>query len=185
MAYQYVAIGIFGAFFLRNVARALAPPRQPRSSQAAVSPDTEKAGFLSSTTLPHESIVLRFLEAIDTVASTPVWLHRFGPEWTVCRMALLSVIVTLNIAFCLVSSTSLALVSCPGLSAGENQAIDTTLRNPTTAKESLAILFARRCGRMVLANLPILFATMGRNNLVSIFTGTSPRAGGGTPVRDS
>lgn len=161
LAYQYIIAGIVGAFVLRNLAlklsRALSPRRRP-SSQSPGSPDTEKGSSNppSSTSSWRENVVLRSVRAIDTAASTPVWLRRLGPEWTVCRVFLFTVIVVINIAFCL--------------------AVATTLRHKTTVNASVARAFSRQTGRMAVANLPILFATMGRNNPVSILTGIDYQA---------
>ncbi|KAL8284135.1 hypothetical protein RQP46_004884 [Phenoliferia psychrophenolica] len=155
LAYQYIIAGIVGAFFLRNVVLVLAGAiRRRRRTASGAGLDTEKgddvtpAGSLRSQLAPFP---VRLIGAVDRLGSTPVWFHRLGPEWTLCRTFLFTVVVVINIAFCL--------------------AIDSNLRHPASARSNIARSFSRRCGRMAIVNLPILFATMGRNNPVSLLTG--------------
>lgn len=51
------------------------------------------------------------------------------------------------------------------------QIIDTKLKTPATVNSNIARAFSRRCGRIAIANFPILFILAGRSNLVTLFTG--------------
>ena len=109
LAYQYIIAGIVGAFVVRNAilttSRVLG--RRRNASQSAAGSDTEKGDLPSppaSLRIQGSSLPVRVVGALDRFGSAPVWFHRLGPEWSLVRSLIFLIGVTINIAFCLVSS---------------------------------------------------------------------------------
>ncbi|GAA5836180.1 hypothetical protein JCM3766R1_001987 [Sporobolomyces carnicolor] len=148
--YIFVMAGVIGFFMLRNIvliSQRFFLRRQRR--QALRSSAIEK----SSVVFGPKPFLLRVSDRVDAVALRPVHLPLVPRDWTYLRLVLTILISAANIACCLV--------------------IATTSPIPNQAGSSVARAFSRRCGRVAVANFPVLFCFAGRNNIISTLTGVS------------
>ncbi|GAA6002237.1 hypothetical protein JCM5350_004226 [Sporobolomyces pararoseus] len=147
--YIFVMAGVLGFFILRNfllIVQRFFLRRQRRALQASTD---EK----NATLYGPKPFLLRLSDRIDSIALRPVNLPIVPRDWTYLRLLLTVLITAANIACCLV--------------------IATTSPIPNQAGSSVARAFSRRCGRVAVANFPILFCFAGRNNIIATLTGVS------------
>ncbi|GAA5878675.1 hypothetical protein JCM16303_002165 [Sporobolomyces ruberrimus] len=147
--YIFVMAGVLGFFILRNLVLVVQRSffrRQRRSLEAA-------GGEKASSRVAVKPFLLRSSESVDNIALRPVHLPLVPRDWTYLRLLLTFLIVAANIACCLV--------------------IAATSPIPNQAGSSVARAFSRRCGRVAVANFPILYCFAGRNNIISTLTGVS------------
>ncbi|KAI5479003.1 ferric-chelate reductase [Pseudohyphozyma bogoriensis] len=152
--YQYILAGILFVLLIRNVAyrTRLFLAQRRRRNHALLNPaNSEKGSTPASSEYHTESVFFRALGAIDNAGSQLVGVRFLGDDCTWFRLLFTTFITALNLTFCLI--------------------IDTHLITPASANSNVTRAFSRRCGRIAVANLPILFTLAGRNNIVSLITG--------------
>ncbi|KAM0750445.1 hypothetical protein T439DRAFT_334799 [Meredithblackwellia eburnea MCA 4105] len=155
-AYQFILVGIVGLLLLRNIAyklRAFAVRRR-QNSETAITGSSEKGPHTpspASSLFENESFFYRALGKIDSIGSGVLGVRFLPADCTLFRLALSVLILAVNLTFCLI--------------------IDTHLITVASVNSNVARAFSRRCGRIAVANYPILFALAGRNNVVSLLTG--------------
>lgn len=163
--------GVLGFFILRNlvlVVQRFFFRRQRRSLEAA-------GGEKASSHVAVKPFLLRSSESVDNIALRPVHLPLVPRDWTYLRLLLTVLIVAANIACCLVRLEALYRHrSATDEVRALEQVIAATSPIPNQAGSSVARAFSRRCGRVAVANFPILYCFAGRNNIISTLTGTSP-----------
>ncbi|GAA5861844.1 hypothetical protein JCM3774_001323 [Rhodotorula dairenensis] len=146
--YAYIIGGILGVLVIRNLI--LASLRYLDGRRQAHDKAYEKQERLrGEERYARKAAILRWSDRLDHVLTRPV--RGFPVEWTLLRFFLVTVIVVINTVFCIVGSTH--------------------LHSEQSAASSIARAFSRRCGRMAVANYPILFCFAGRNSVIARLTG--------------
>ncbi|KAK4701780.1 hypothetical protein P7C70_g4442, partial [Phenoliferia sp. Uapishka_3] len=154
--YQFILAGIVGLLLLRNVALTIRTLLQSRRRLAQFSTSTSEKGSpetssSSQHTLRQENFFFRSIGKVDAWGARPIGVRFLPADCTVFRLVMTTFICVINLAFCLT--------------------VDTHLHHPATVNSNVARAFSRRCGRVAVANYPILFALAGRNNIISLLTG--------------
>ncbi|GAA5965128.1 hypothetical protein JCM8115_006672 [Rhodotorula mucilaginosa] len=148
--YAYLIGGILGAFVLRNLLLQCVRYLDTRRRNHGDAGLEKQSGRLrGDERYAQKAAILRWSERLDHLATRPV--RGFPIEWTYLRFFLVTVIVVINTVFCIVGSTH--------------------LHSEQSAASSIARAFSRRCGRMAVANYPILFCFAGRNSVIARLTG--------------
>ncbi|BGP16028.1 ferric-chelate reductase [Rhodosporidiobolus nylandii] len=145
--YSWIAAGLVAVFVLRNVlliSQRFLARRRSRNEDVS-----EKGKGSGSILYGQKPFLLRASDRIDGVFLKQI--PGLPSDWTYLRLLLVTFIVALNVAFCLVVSVHLI--------------------TPESAGSSVARSLSRRCGRMAIANYPWLFMFAGRNNIISMMTG--------------
>ncbi|GAA5981975.1 hypothetical protein JCM10908_004689 [Rhodotorula pacifica] len=150
--YAYLIGALLGFFVLRNLLltffRFLDDRRQKNRGEVV---EKQPGQLRGDERYAQKLAVLRWSDRIDQLLTRPV--RGFPIEWTYLRFLLVTVIVVINTVFCIVGSTH--------------------LHSAQSAGSSIARAFSRRCGRMAIANYPILFCFAGRNSVIARLTGFS------------
>ncbi|GAA6012243.1 hypothetical protein JCM11491_007069 [Sporobolomyces phaffii] len=147
--YIFVMAGVLGFFVLRNVLLIVQRFFVRRQRLALRSSTDEK----SSTFVGPKPFLLRLSDRVDALALRPVNLPIVPRDWTYLRLLLTVLISAANIACCLVIAVNSPI--------------------PNQAGSSIPRAFSRRCGRIAVANFPMLYCFAGRNNIVATLTGVS------------
>lgn len=173
--YAYMIGGILGALVLRNLllgcVRHLDSQRRNRSDVLEKQPGRLRGDERHA----QRTAILRWSERLDHLATRPV--RGFPIEWTYLRFFLVTVIVVINTVFCIVRlAGALPTTWCrasplTSKSPPRAQVGSTHLHSEQSAASSIARAFSRRCGRMAVANYPILFCFAGRNSVIARLTG--------------
>ncbi|CEQ42459.1 SPOSA6832_04257, partial [Sporobolomyces salmonicolor] len=159
--YQFIMAGVLGTLFIRNVVLLLLRfvARRRRRSADAVEKASSTKGAGASSIYGPKPILIRISGVIDSIALQPIDVWGIPGDWTWLRLLMVTFICAANIVCCLVGTRRVFLV------------IDTKLHSPQQAGSSIARAFARRCGRMCVANVPMIYGFAGRNNIVATLTG--------------
>ncbi|GAA6060074.1 hypothetical protein JCM10212_003035 [Sporobolomyces blumeae] len=146
--YVWVMAGVLGLFVLRNFALVVQRfvSRRRRSTATA-------AGEKDATLRGPKPSLLRLSDRLDSIALRPCNLPFVPQEWSWLRLVLTVLIAVANIVCCLVVAVSSPI--------------------PNQAGSSVARAFSRRCGRVAVANYPMIYCFAGRNSIVATLTGVS------------
>ncbi|GAA5928689.1 ferric reductase family protein [Sporobolomyces koalae] len=147
--YIFVMAGVLGFFILRNVlliVQRFFVRRQRKHNQSSA---TEK----SAVNVGSKPFLLRLSDRVDSIALRPCKLPFLPQDWTYLQLLLTILICAANIACCIVVAVTSPI--------------------PNQAGSSVLRAFSRRCGRVAIANFPILYCFAGRNNVIATLTGIS------------
>jgi len=167
--------GVLGFFILRNFLLITQRFFLRRQRQALRTKAIN--GEKSSDSAIPKPFLLRCSDRIDSIALRPCQLPLVPQDWNYLRLALTILISAANITCCLVRA-QLCLLQTENRKADLSplvleKVIASTSPIPNQAGSSVARAFSRRCGRIAIANFPVIFALAGRNSVIKLLTGTS------------